>query len=161
MGAHFPARAPRAADVATLTLALSVDTGEWEGSVAERRVVVNHGQCDVPGVETPHGCTALSQSKTRGSIDRRRTAAGTPLSVLCAAAVCSDRGAEKTSGVWGVQPPPKKKKFFGLPPCCLFCLVQSLSLYTLRYTLCGKVYIGQTGRCINDRLREHALSIKN
>lgn len=26
---------------------------------------------------------------------------------------------------------------------------------------CGKVYIGQTGRCVNDRLREHALSIKN
>ncbi|CAN7997046.1 unnamed protein product, partial [Ixodes hexagonus] len=26
---------------------------------------------------------------------------------------------------------------------------------------CGKVYIGQTGRCINDRAREHALSVKN
>lgn len=130
MGAHFPARAPRAADVATLTLALSVDTGEWEGSVAERRVVVNHGQCDVPGVETPHGCTALSQSKTRGSIDRRRTAAGTPLSVLCAAAVCSDRGAEKTSGVWGVQPPPKKKNFSGCRRAACFAWY-SLCHFTL------------------------------
>lgn len=27
--------------------------------------------------------------------------------------------------------------------------------------VCGKVYIGQTGRCVNDRLREHQLSIKN
>lgn len=26
--------------------------------------------------------------------------------------------------------------------------------------LCGKVYIGQTERCINDRLREHALKVK-
>lgn len=26
---------------------------------------------------------------------------------------------------------------------------------------CGKVHIGQTGPCVNDRLREHALSIKN
>lgn len=26
---------------------------------------------------------------------------------------------------------------------------------------CEKVYIGQTGRCFNDRAREHALSIKN
>lgn len=26
---------------------------------------------------------------------------------------------------------------------------------------CGKVYIGQSGRCINDRLREHALSVRS
>ncbi|CAN7943424.1 unnamed protein product [Ixodes hexagonus] len=26
---------------------------------------------------------------------------------------------------------------------------------------CGKSYVGQTGRCVNDRLREHTLSIKN
>ena len=26
---------------------------------------------------------------------------------------------------------------------------------------CGKVYIGQTGRCTNNRLREHSLSIRN
>ena len=26
---------------------------------------------------------------------------------------------------------------------------------------CGKVYIGQSGRCINDRVREHALSMRN
>lgn len=26
---------------------------------------------------------------------------------------------------------------------------------------CGKVYVGQTGRCVNERLREHDLSIKN
>lgn len=26
---------------------------------------------------------------------------------------------------------------------------------------CGKVYIGQTGRCINDRMREQELSVKN
>lgn len=33
-------------------------------------------------------------------------------------------------------------------------------VYSIPLT-CGKVYIGQTGRCINDRLREHQLSIKN
>lgn len=27
--------------------------------------------------------------------------------------------------------------------------------------VCGKVYIGQTGRCTNDRLREHAPSLEN
>ena len=26
---------------------------------------------------------------------------------------------------------------------------------------CGKVYIGQTGRCVNDRAREHERSVKN
>lgn len=26
---------------------------------------------------------------------------------------------------------------------------------------CGKVYIGQTGRCLNERLREHALSLRS
>lgn len=26
---------------------------------------------------------------------------------------------------------------------------------------CGKVYIGQSGRCVNERLREHDLSMKN
>ncbi|CAN7945243.1 unnamed protein product [Ixodes hexagonus] len=26
---------------------------------------------------------------------------------------------------------------------------------------CGKVYVGQTGRCVNDRLREHALTLKS
>lgn len=26
---------------------------------------------------------------------------------------------------------------------------------------CGKVYIGQSGRCVNERLREHSLSLKN
>ena len=26
---------------------------------------------------------------------------------------------------------------------------------------CGRVYIGQTGRCVNDRAREHVLSLKN
>uniref|UniRef100_A0A131Z346 Tick transposon n=1 Tax=Rhipicephalus appendiculatus TaxID=34631 RepID=A0A131Z346_RHIAP len=26
---------------------------------------------------------------------------------------------------------------------------------------CGRVYIGQTGQCVNDRTREHDLAIKN
>lgn len=33
-------------------------------------------------------------------------------------------------------------------------------VYSILLT-CGKIYIGQTGRCINDRLREHKLSLKN
>lgn len=32
---------------------------------------------------------------------------------------------------------------------------------SIRYLSCGKQYVGQTGRCINDRLREHACNVKN
>ncbi|CAN8020541.1 unnamed protein product, partial [Ixodes persulcatus] len=37
---------------------------------------------------------------------------------------------------------------------------QSAVVYEIPFT-CGKVYVGQTGRCVNDRLREHAASLKS
>lgn len=41
------------------------------------------------------------------------------------------------------------------------CFVECIScvLYEIPFS-CGNVYIGQTGRCLNDRLREHHSSLK-
>lgn len=33
-------------------------------------------------------------------------------------------------------------------------------VYEIPFT-CGKIYVGQTGRCINERLREHALALRS
>lgn len=44
-----------------------------------------------------------------------------------------------------------KKKYV---PC------QSQVIYEIPFT-CGKTYVGQTGRCVNTRLREHATSLKS
>ena len=38
---------------------------------------------------------------------------------------------------------------------CIICVVYRIPLS------CGKEYIGQTGRCLNDRLREHCNNVKN
>lgn len=38
------------------------------------------------------------------------------------------------------------------------------SAYSVVYEIpmiCGKAYLGQTGRCVNDWAREHALSVRN
>uniref|UniRef100_A0A6G5AFU1 Putative tick transposon n=1 Tax=Rhipicephalus microplus TaxID=6941 RepID=A0A6G5AFU1_RHIMP len=37
---------------------------------------------------------------------------------------------------------------------CVFAVVYLIPLS------CGRVYIGQTGRCLNERLREHSLAVK-
>ena len=41
-----------------------------------------------------------------------------------------------------------------------YALCQKEVVYNIPLT-CGKCYIGQTGRCINDRTREHATSLRN
>lgn len=59
-----------------------------------------------------------------------------------------------------VNTPRTKPDKCGVRRCNKYVNCCSGVVYLIPFT-CGKVYVGQSGRCINVRLREHALSLKS
>ena len=45
--------------------------------------------------------------------------------------------------------------------CGIWCLADVSSIYCITCTLCNKLYIGESGRKLGDRFREHLLDVKN